>query len=559
MTGLAGPQPAAQGDAGRPDTVHVLGHQNPDTDSICSAIAYAALRRATDLPGAIAGRLGPLWSETAFALERFGVPPPALVTDVRQRVSDVMKRDALTVRDDASLYEAATLMRDKRVHLVPVVDHGGRLLGVLTVDDIAARYLDDALVDTERPPAIPFEHYRRALGGRLLVGDPDRQATGQLMIAAMSPQSLAARVTAGDIVIVGDRTDAQRAALDAGAGCLLVVGDAPLAAEVKSLAAARHAVVIRSPHDSYGTARLMSLSHPVADVMRPPDATLDPDDLAEDVASTLLGAGRRALIVVDDARRVIGIVSRSDLLRGRRKQVLLVDHNLRGQAVAGIDEAELLGVVDHHNLGDLRTAEPIHFVLEPVGSTATIVTELFARAGLQPEPPIAGMLVAAIISDTLHLTSPTTTPRDVDALARMARLAGVDPDSFARELFRARSDFSATTPRALVAGNLKSYQFGAAKLEIGQSETLDTSYFLSRQAEFIAELRQLKAAGADYAYFLVTDILHGESVIFYPGPAEQRLVKQAFATTGAGAESAALPGIVSRKKQVVPPLARALS
>lgn len=538
--------------------VYVLGHQNPDTDSICSAIAYAALRRATDLPGAIPARLGPLWAETEYALERFGVPAPMLLTDVRQRVSDVMMAQAVTIRESASLYEAATLMRDARVHLVPVVDGNERLLGVLSVDDIAARYLDDALVETERHRAMPFERYVRALGGELLQGDATRGGAGRIAIAAMSAAALGARVGPGDTVIVGNRADAQEAALRAGAACLIVVGDEPVSDRVLALASERQVIVLRSPYDSYGTARLLSLSLPVAEVMRAPGATLDPDDLASDVASTLLTAGRRALIVVNDARRVVGIVSRSDILRGRRKQVLLVDHNQRSQAVAGIDEADLLGVVDHHNLGDLRTAEPIHFTLEPVGSTATIVSELFARASLAPDVPIAGLLAAAIISDTLQLTSPTTTPRDEAALGLMAARAGIEPAELARELFRARSDFNATTPRALLAGNLKSYQFGDARLAIGQAETLDTAYFLARQEEFRAELERVKAEGVDYAFFLVTDIVHGASVVFYPGQLERRLLVKAFGLAEAGEEATTLPGVVSRKKQVVPPLARAL-
>lgn len=538
--------------------VYVIGHQNPDTDSVCSAIAYAAFRRATDLPGATPARLGPLWAETAYALDRCGVPSPPLLGDVRQRVADVMNPYVRTLDQEATLYDAASVMRASGVRLLPIVDERRRLRGVITVDDVAARYLDDMALAPAHTVPVALDRYLRVLGGELLVGEPERRMPGRIWIGALSTVALRARVGSGDVVIVGDRAGAQEAALLAGAACLIVVGEEPVPDATLALARARDAVVLRSPHDSYATARLLNLSLPVAEVMRPPSATLDPDDLASEVAPALLNAGARALPVVDEDRHVVGIVSRSDLLRGRRKRVILVDHNQRGQAVEGLEEAELLAVIDHHNLGDLQTAEPIPFILEPVGCTATIVSELYDRAGLTPDAPIAGLLLAAIVSDTLLLTSPTTTSRDRAAVDRLAARSGFDAEAFARDLFRARSDFSATTPRDLVTGNLKTYEFGGATLAIGQVEALDTGYFITRRADFLGELERLKAEGAAYAIFLATDILHHRSTALYPGAAERRLLASAFNRPDAGPNSVELPGIVSRKKQVVPPLARAL-
>ncbi|HET8631461.1 MAG TPA: putative manganese-dependent inorganic diphosphatase [Thermomicrobiales bacterium] len=542
-----------------PDIVYVVGHQNPDTDSVCSAIAYAALRRATDLPGATPARLGPLWAETAYALDRCGVAAPEVLTDVRQRVADVMNAQPVTVGADATLYEAAGLMRERRIRLVPVLDGRSHLLGVLTVDTLAAHYQEDlALGPTETAP-VALDRYLRILGGDLLAGPADRTVAGHVWIAAMPARVVRERVAPGDLVIAGDRERAQVAALEAGAACLVVAGDGPVPERVCALAAARGATLIRSPHDTYASARLLNLSRPVTATMAPPGQTLDPDDLASDAAAALVAPGATALPVVDDDGRVRGVVGRSDLLRGRRKRVILVDHNQRSQAVDGLDEAEILAVLDHHNLGDLRTAEPILFLLEPVGCTATIVAERYRDAGRAPEPPLAGLLLAAIISDTLFLTSPTTTARDRAVVDDLAARAGLDPAAFARELFRARSDFSRTTPRDLVASNLKRYEFGGAALAIGQAETLSTDYFLDHKGDFIAELRRLKDDGhADYALFLATDILHGDSTVLYPGPDERRLVASAFPGCNAGPDAAALPGVVSRKKQVVPPLARAL-
>ncbi|MFN8539365.1 MAG: putative manganese-dependent inorganic diphosphatase [Thermomicrobiales bacterium] len=541
------------------ETVWVVGHQNPDTDSICSAIAYAALRRLTDLPGATPARLGPLWAETSAALARCGVESPPLLTDVRQRVGDVMNPAVVTIGQDATLYEAGRIMRDERKRLLPVVDERRRLCGLLTVDDIAGRYLDDMAVEPAHRVPISLAHYLRILGGTLLVGSPDRHFAGRIWLGTVQVPTIAELTAPGDLVIVGDRENAQEAALRAGADCLIVVGGQAVSQAVLMLAAERGATVIGSPHDTYATARLLNLSLPVAEFMREPGATAAPDDLVTDLAATLVGPGAPILPVVDDEGVVLGIVSRGDLLRGRRKRVILVDHNHRSQAVEGLEEAELLGVIDHHNLGDLHTAAPIRFVLEPVGCTATIIIEHYVLAGLMPEPSIAGLLLAAIISDTLLFTSPTTTERDRIAARILGEGSGLEVEAFAHELFAARSDFSATTPRELVANNLKTYTFGGASLAIGQAEALSTGYFMEHKAEFVGELGRLKAEGGyDHALFLVTDILHSNSTMLYPGEAERRLVQRAFDPGQIGADSAELPGVVSRKQQVIPPLARAL-
>ncbi len=545
----------------QPDTVYVIGHRNPDTDSICSAIAYAALRRELDLPGAIAARLGPVGAEAAFALERCGVAPPILIEDVRRRVADVMNHDVIMATEADTLYEAAKLMRDGSKGLLPVVDATQRLLGVITVDEIAARYLDELMVVATSKAPLMLDRLLPILNGELLTGELSRSFSGRVWIIASHPDSVAHWLRPGDLAIVGDREDAQLAALQCGVGCLIVIGGTKPTAAVLEQAEARGVVVLTSAHDSYATARLLSLSQSVTAAMRHPGRTVEQSDLIDDIADQLLTARGRALAVVDEEGRVCGTVSRSDILRGWRKRVILVDHNQRVQAVEGIDEAELLGVVDHHNLGDLQTAEPIPFLLEPVGCTATIVLDRYQRAGLTPSPPIAGLLLAAIISDTLMLTSPTTTDRDRTALQQLGALADLDPLIFARELFEARSDFSMTTPREIILSNLKEYTFGGASLAIGQSETLATDYFQQHQDDFVAELDWLKDERSyDYCLFLVTDILQSESVALYPGQVEQGLVATAFGldSEASTAHVAALPGIVSRKKQIIPPLARAL-
>lgn len=543
------------------DLVYVIGHRNPDTDSICSAIAYAALRRATDLPGAIPARLGPIWAETAYALERSGIAAPPLIEDVCQRVSDVMNHDVITVREDDTLHGAARLMREGKKGLLPVVDAERHLRGVITVDDIAARYLDDLLVVPTIHAPVALAGFLAILGGEVLVGDPGRSFAGEVWISSSRSETLRTRVGAGDLVIVGDLEDAQLAAIERACAGLIIIGGTPPSPTVLARAREHDALIATSPHDTYATARLLSLSLPVGEVMRQPAHTLDRDDLATETAKPLMKASGRALVVVDEERRVCGTLSRSDILRGRRKRVILVDHNQHAQAVEGIDEAELLGVLDHHNLGDLRTTEPIPFILEPVGCTATLILDHYDRAGLTPPAPIAVLLLAAIISDTLMLTSPTTTARDKAAVARLGPLAALDPEEFARELFRARSDFRASTPREIIQGNLKEYEFGGETLAIGQAETLVTEYFNANQDALVAELARLKAErNYGYLIFLVTDILRGDSLALYPENGESGLLARAFGldARAVAPNAAPLPGIVSRKKQIVPPLARVL-
>lgn len=543
------------------DLVYVIGHRNPDTDSICSAIAYAAFRRATDLPGAIPVRLGPVWAEAAYALERGGVEAPLLIDDVLQRVSDAMNREAITVREDQTLHDAARLMREGKTDLLPVVDAERHLRGLITVDDIAARYLDDLMVVPTIHAPVVLAGFLSILGGAVLVGDPGRSFAGRVWISSSRAEILRTRVEVGDLVIIGDLEDAQIAAIEGQCAGLIVTGETPPSATVLALARRHNALIITSPHDTYATARLLSLSLPVGEVMRQPTHTVDRDDLATETAGPLLEASGRALVVVDEERRVCGTLSRSDILRGGRKRVILVDHNQRAQAVEGIDEADLLGVLDHHNLGDLRSTEPISFILEPVGSTATLILDHYDRAGLTPPAQIALLLLAAIISDTLLLTSPTTTTRDHAAVDRLSSLAALDAQEFARELFRARSDFSATTPREIILGNLKDYEFGGETLAIGQAETLATEYFTENQAMFVAELARLKAErNYNYIIFLVTDILAGDSLALYPDTDEVGLITRTFGleTSAIPPHAAPLPGVVSRKKQIIPPLARAL-
>ncbi len=537
--------------------VYVVGHKNPDTDAIVSAIGYADLKRRTGMENAVAARLGSPWPETEYLLDRLGLPAPMLLTDVYTRVRDVMNPGVQFLLNTATMREAGPVMRDKRI--VPVVDRERHLLGVVTLDDVAARYLQEMDLAGGASGRISFESLVRTLDGELVVGDVRGEWQGRVWVLAMTPGGIARVVSEGDMVVVGDRQDAQRVALEHGASCLVLVGDARPDPGISALAEERGARIIVTQHDSYRVTRLLNLSVPVSEVMRRDVLTAEMDDPASEVVENLSEARMGAMPVVDDQGKLVGILSRTDLLRARGKEVILVDHNHSAQAVEGLEQAHILEVIDHHNLGDLHTPEPILMKLEPVGSTSTIVAEMFEESGLVPTVPIAGALAGGIVSDTLLFRSPTCTPRDRRAAERLASISGTDLEKLAYEMFRANSNYEHTTPEQILGSNLKVYEWGGRKVGIGQAETVDVEYFEQHREEMLRAMREMKRReGLDLMIFLATDILGQNSVAFVPEQEERSALSRAFGVMPRD-DRVELPGVVSRKKQVVPPLTRELS
>ena len=537
--------------------VYIIGHKNPDTDSIAAAMGYADLKQRTGMPQATPARLGDPSPETRYLLERFALPPPMLLADVYTRVGDVMNAHPQYLPTDATMRDAGAVIGEKRI--VPIVDAECRLAGVVTLDDIAARYLREHDLASGAQSRIAIQSMVRTLDGELLAGDLEGDWQGRVWVGAMRTESMVTLVQPGDMVVVGDRERPQNAAIELGVGCLVVVGGIPPSTETVELARAHNVRLIATPHDSYRVTRLLNLSIPVSEIMRRDAAYADLDDLAQEAEETLSGRETVALPVVDADRRLVGIVSRGDLLRAHGKGVILVDHNHSTQAVDGLEQAQLLEVLDHHNLGDLHTPEPIYMKLEPVGSTSTIVAELYQDAALDPAPPIAGLLAGGLVSDTLLFRSPTSTHRDRAAGTWLAGLAGISLDELAQGMFRANSNYEHTTPQHLFGANLKVFEWGGRRVGIGQAETVDIAYFEQHAEEFREEMRRLKQTeNWNYAFFLATDILAQSSKMLIPGDEERVVANRAFginATDGC----VELPGVVSRKKQVVPPLARELA
>lgn len=550
-----------------PTEVLVLGHRNPDTDAIASSIAYAYLKnRLWQKEAAAAGRqpahvavaacVGPVNPETAFVLSRFGIPAPRVVPDVRLRVADVMEPVAVRVGPETTLLEIGRAMQESGANSLPVTGEGGELVGIVTAGDIAKKYLEEQSLASLAESPLPVDNLQRTLDAERLTGDPKAVAAGKIVIAAMSPENLRRYLEPGDLVVVGDRPSAQKAALTAGAAVLVVTGGYAVAPEVTALARERGAAVLCTRADTYTAARLLNMSQPVGLSMTRKVVTFAETDLLDAARKVMVKTKYRRYPVVDDRGRLVGVLSRGGLLDVHGKPVILVDHNERVQAADGIAEADVWEVVDHHRLGDLQTLSPILFRNEPVGSTSTIVARMYAEAAEELPQELAGLLLSAVLSDTLGFQSPTTTPLDREVAEFLSARAGVEAGEFAREVLRAGTALAGQEPRDIIREDFKEFAFGGRKVGVAQVETMDMDEVealapaLRREMESLAEEK-----GLDLVLLMVTDLWRGGSTLYAAGR-DTAVVEDAFGRPLVG-QAVYLPGVMSRKKQIIPPLARA--
>jgi len=531
--------------------IYVMGHKNPDTDAICSAVGYAALLQVQGHPDAVATRQGPVRRETAYILDRFHLPVPLLVTDVRPRVRDIMTAPPITVHRDTPLYEAGQILQQHGMGSVPVVDDEGRLCGVTSVEDFARAFIQDLDLNELDRVSLHLDNVLRTLGGRALVRARQRELVNRVMVGAMEVASMLRRIEPGILLVIGDRTDAQLAAIRLGVGALVVTGDIPVAEEVVELARARDVTLIAVPHHTYTTVRLIHLSTPVHHVMHGDVPTCYPDDPVDVARDFLRGSvAGRSVVVVDKDGRVAGIVRRTDLLKPVHRQLMLVDHNERGQAVDGIEEAEVLGVVDHHRVADFQTSTPPFMRLEPLGSTSTIVAKLFHEAGVAVPPPIAGALLGGILADTLLFRGPTTTPDDRRVAGMLAEAARVDIDAYGGEILELASDISDRTAEQLLSADLKDFSAENCLFGIGMIETTNSAAVLSRRDELLVAMANLRAHDYTSVLFGIVDIMRRRTTILIEGHAQD--VAATFDIALVDGNTVELPGILSRKKNIVP-------
>lgn len=529
--------------------VFVFGHRNPDNDSICSAVAYAHLKNITDPDGVyVPARLGPMPPETSWTFERFGVDAPVELAHVRTRVRDAMTAGVVAIGVEANLLAAGTLMREHGIRALPVVDGDGVVQGLLDHGILAELYINETeLLGFEKLPMTVAE-IAEVVGGRILSGDGTLRLTGHVVIGAMEPDTMVSYIHPGDTLIVGDRVRTQPLAIEAGAACLIVTGGFQPEEGVLKLAKKRGAAIVSSPRDTYATARLLNLGHSAGGVMDPAPLLVDPDALLAEVAEDLIDSPHREAIVVDHDSRLLGILTRSNLARGVRRKVILLDHNEASQSAPGIEEAAVVEIVDHHRVGDIQTSAPILFLNLPVGSTATIVAERYRDLGVRPPDAMAGVLLSALLTDTVLLKSPTTTDVDRAVALRLAGQLDLDPIEFGLEMFRARAAQAGFSAGDAVSRDLKEYRAGDLSIGVAQVETVDADEYRERAEELAAALEAFRdGRGFDLALLLVTDVVREGSEVFAAG--KTRIAERALGIN-LSAGSAWMPGVLSRKKQI---------
>ena len=532
--------------------VYVTGHRNPDADSIAAAIGYAELKnRFGDGNTYQPVRLGEPNAQTSWLIERSEAPLPEFLPHVLLRVRDVMREEFPTARDDEPVRQVGLTMAREGLDLVPIVNSSDCLVGVMTERVLARRYVRETREASRLDAATSVGAIVTVLEGTLIAGDDDACVSGRVWVQAMDVAS-PTRMEEGDVVVLGDRPDVQRRAVEHGAALLVTTNGVRPPDDVLELARERGTAVVASTLDSYVSARMITLAAPVRALMDAEPLTVRRDDLIADISEEVKDVHYRAAVAVDSSGRPVGLVTRSDLVSPEPRRVLLVDHAESAQSVPGIDEAEIVEILDHHHIGSIETRIPVAATFDPVGSTATLVVERFRQAGLEPARPTALMLLGAVLSDTVILNSPTTTPRDHAVIEHLERILTVDAEDFGREMFTQTSDVSHLPAEEIVAHDAKDYEVSTGKtISISQLETVGDSV-LERRDELLEALGAFREReGHALSALMLTDILAKGTDLLVTG--ETAAVERAFGQPSADGV-VKLPDVMSRKKQVAPRL-----
>ena len=530
--------------------VFVIGHKNPDTDSICSAIAYAALKNKTDDGVFVPKRAGEVNNETKYVLDFFDVETPEFIGHVGTQVKDVEIKPTPSLNEGISLKNAWNKMRDLRESTMPIVNDGV-LEGIISVKDIATANMD---IYETRILAISRTKYTivlDAIDGSMIVGDSEEEITkGKILIGAANPDLLENYVEDGDMLLTGNRFENQLCGIEMNAGCIVVCTGAPISKTIQKLAKENNCKIISTPHDTLMVARLISQSAPVRYFMKKDHLiTFSREDFISDIRDTLAKIRHRDFPVLDRDGKYCGMLSRRSLLNMDNKKIILVDHNEKGQAVDGIDEAEILEIIDHHRLGSMETALPVFFRNQPVGCTGTIIYDLYQENNVEVDKKIAGLLCSAIISDTLMFRSPTCTPKDKKAAEELAKIAGIEIQEHAEKMFRAGSSLADKTPEEIFYQDFKKFSGNDKNFGAGQISSMDKTELEQLRPKIAAYMEGAVKEG-EMLFFLLTNILTESSDLVFAGEGAKELVETAF---GEPEENwVHVPGLVSRKKQFVP-------
>lgn len=543
------------------NSVWIIGHKNPDTDSICAAIAYAALKNQTEREQYVPKRAGAMNGETQYVLDYFGVEAPEEVYDVGAQVKDINIRRTAGVRDGITLKKAWELMQTERVVTLPIVNESRKLAGLISNNDIAMCYMEVSNQESLSQARPRYHNIIETLNGTLLTGNEHGIFMhGKVEVAAGNRERVDEYIAKDDLVILGDRDEMQVRSLELDVSCMIICGGSQVSKQILEMAKSRDCVLISTPYDTFTTARLINQSMPIRSIMtRNNLVTFELDDYVDDIREVMSKERHRDFPVLDENGDYVGMISRRNLLSMQKKRVILVDHNEKTQAVDGIAGAEILEIIDHHRLGSLETMSPVFFRNQPLGSTSSIIWSMYQEKGIEVDPKIAGLLCAAIISDTLMFRSPTCTQYDREAAQTLAQIAGIDIETFASNMFRAGSDFSKKTIEEICYLDFKT--FTAEKITFGVSQisamsALDLADVKSRVQEYLDTM--LLERKLDMVFIMLTDIVQEQSQILCAGEGAARILAQAFVRAQVEENETLLKGVVSRKKQFIPELIRAL-
>ena len=543
-------------------TVCVIGHKNPDTDSICAAISYAYLKNSKERGfHYVPVRAGQISAETQYVLEHFQVEPPVFLDNIGTRVKDMAIRQVPGVRSNISLKNAWNLMMTQNVFTLPITNEENQLKGLITVNDIAKSYMeeyDSAIVSVAKTP---YRNILETLDAEMVVGDEEGYFDqGKVVIAAANPDVMENYIEEHDMVILGNRYESQLCAIEMQAGCIVVCLGAPVSRTIQRLARDRNCSIIVTPLDTYAVARLINQSMPVDFFMRKESLqTFRLGDYTEIIRDVMSKKRYRDFPILDQSGKYVGMISRRNLLGVRKRGLILVDHNEVSQAVDNVLDAEIMEIIDHHRLGSLETMSPVYFRNQPVGCTCTIIYQVYQEQGVEIPPKIAGLMCSAIISDTLLFRSPTCTPMDINAAQNLAQIAQIECDSYARSMFAAGSDLGSRTPEEIFYQDFKKFEFGDWNIGIGQITSMSMEELETIKQRLMPYMEKVFAEhDTDMMFFMLTDIIEESTELLCYGKGADELVEEAFHQKVTN-NCAPLPGVVSRKKQLVPSFMAAIN
>ena len=542
------------------ETVYISGHQNPDTDSICAAIGYAEFKRKRNEYNAVPIRLGELSQETKYVLDYFNVPAPLFKDTMQPQVKDLKMDNAYCITPEISIMKALELINEHKIDSLPIIDYDENLVGVATLSNLTGSYIDVWDDNILGRSGTMVENIMDVLTADFIIKPQNpRPMNGKMVVHAMKPESTDGFIMENDIVITGDRKEAQEDAINKKVSLLIITGGLDLEKDLYDKALKNNVSVIHTDYTSFIAARILPQAVPVSHVMTKDELVFfHQEDYLDDVQHVMSNTRFRAYPVLDHQNKVIGSISRYHLLSNKKKKLILVDHNEKTQSIGDIEDAEIIEIVDHHRVANVSTFGPIFFRNEPVGSTSTIVSKMFFEHGIRPSRETAGILCAAIISDTLLFRSPTSTQVDAWVLERMAKIAGIDVEAFALDMFKAGTSIEGKTPQELLEQDVKAFSIEGETIRVAQVFTMDMEYLESVKKELITAMNKvIKENGENTFVLMLTDIFNETSIVIVAGDFTEEIAA-AFDKPLVD-NSFEEPGLLSRKKQMIPKLNFAIS